>query len=222
MQATSSFRISPMALAAHRSRMRTLALSLVVISTAVAVGAPLLSTALGVFVPVAIAAWVVAVPMWRRARPDARARLVTFEGRTVREEGGDDVVGPQPVLHARAFRDHLEVVAGTYTPRPALHQIELPWTPEDRERVLDTLRSEHGLAIAEAGPYGRHLALAFTIVPAVVVAAFVAYRVILLALAVGVVNVLGRLDPATAFGALLALVVGAAGWVVLRSTRPGP
>jgi hypothetical protein len=186
MEATTTLRLAPSQLVEHGERMHRLALVLIGSSLVVGIAAPIVSLYLGILVPVAIVGAVVGASIWRRAHRQQTGlpRVVTFRGRTITEgpDGAPEIVD-QPVLGARAFARHLEVIAGTTTPKVSVHQIEVPYDAEERLRLMSRLRSEHGIAVVDKGPYARHLLWAFTVVPTLAIAVVLASRIAMLVLA---------------------------------------
>lgn len=210
-------------MAEHAAWMRRLAALVVVGGTLLAIGAPLVSVYLGLCVPIGIAAWLIGVPMWRRAgeQGDGRPRVVTFRDRGVREvvDGDEESAVTRPIVGVRAFAEHVEVIAGTIQPKVSLRQIEIPVAPEERADLIQRLHAEQGLAIKEMGSYARHLGWAFTVVPAGLFFLLTSSRVLLLVLAYGVIGALARLEPATLVLVLVALAFVPVALLTLRWTR---
>lgn len=203
-------RIAADTLAAFHARMRTTAALLVVPTTLAAVIGPMLSLYLGFLIPIAIAAWVIGVPMWRRATHRmGEARLVTFEGTCVTEalESKATLVVSQPIVAARAFDTHLELVVGTLTPKISLTEISVPWTPSEKAGLVSRLASEHGIHVIQRGSHGRLLLWAFTVVPIGALALMVATRTVGLILAGGVLFALSHLDARQWMPALVVLLL---------------
>jgi hypothetical protein len=209
-------------LAAHQRRRRRFAVAMVVTTTLAAVVGPLVTAYLGWLGAVAIGAWVVAVPMWRSASSGrGAARRIRVEGRRVTESivGGAELVVSQPIVGARAFDTHLELIVGTLAPSVVLHEVHIPWTPAERGEILRRLSREHEVLVVERGAFVRHLLAAFALAPLVALAYVVAHQALELATAVGVLAALASLNARGLLVAAGALAVAGTGLVALRIAR---
>lgn len=207
----------------HHARMRRVGAALLGACVLVAAAALYVSLNLAMIAVVAALGVVFAVDTLRRAARGLAARgdlVVTIDGRVV-TEGRDDGAAAghtAPLLSAQAFPDHVQVVVGQ---APAqLRQIELPVQGDERGRLLEVLRGPAGLAVGERPPVGLHFAIGLTVVPAVVIAGFIAYRAVVLVAAVGMLAALQALGP-EAFVAGLALLAGLAVVLVVRRMARG-
>lgn len=157
----------------------------------------------------------------RAQRTLARPAGVTLEldgaVASARHDDGAALVQSEPVMAGQAFTDHVQLVVGSDHRR--LVQLELPLSPADRARLLAHLGGA-GVVVAERRSVARHLALALTLVPAGVIAAYLAYRAIVLLALYGVVAGLAALGPEAGLGGFA--VLAALGMIVLVAPRSRP
>ena len=220
---TDPWRVEPDARLAFHRRMQHVALALGGSCVVVGVVAPLLLIHLAILSLVAAIGVVFAVDMGLRARrglarPEALVLRLDAAGRiTVCYEGHDPHVVAQPVGVGQAFADHVQLVAGQSGQR--LYQVEIPVPPERRRALLAWL--ERGAVRPQPrGSVARHFAWGLTVVPALVFAGYLVYRVVVLALLAGGLAAVMALPTELGLGVLSILVLLGLGLWLRRLLSP--
>ncbi|MBK7860720.1 MAG: hypothetical protein IPJ65_19385 [Archangiaceae bacterium] len=200
-------RVPEVELRTHHLRMLRTGAVLLLGSVVVGIGAPMISTYLGLFSAAAVAGLVVALGLLRRAWRELNiAGALDVEvadgGKlTVRREGAAPHLVAQPALGGQAFADHLQVLVATPGGNP--YPLELPLTGPARQLFLKAL----AVPLPERPQFARQLLLVFTLVPGAVMVLYVGWRVLVLGLAAGGVAALQQLPPSLGLTALLGVAL---------------